>query len=290
MSISHLAFNGLLYAHPVLESMVAVVMLRRNLRRVFPMFFTYIVVQIAVFAVAIPVYAWGSSDLYFYVFWSCMALNVALGFKVLHEIFLDVFRPYHTLKDLGTVLFRWAGLVMLLVAGVIAASTPAQDAAPLMQAILTAQRCVRLVQVGLVLFLLVFSSYLGVSWRQRSFGIALGFGGFASIELGWAALQASGLSYLSASTTNLINMGTWNVAILVWFVYMWRESPARESGAALLKSQRWDRSLGELQHPVPADSLIPMFEDMVERALSRASSDCDAPADELVEQQPLKKF
>jgi len=49
---------------------------------------------------------------------------VVLGFKVIHEVFLDVFRPYHTLRDLGSVLFKWAGLVMLMVACVVAASTP----------------------------------------------------------------------------------------------------------------------------------------------------------------------
>ena len=43
---------------------------------------------------------------------------------IIYEIFLDVFRPYHTLKDLGSVLFKWAALVMSLVAFVVAASSP----------------------------------------------------------------------------------------------------------------------------------------------------------------------
>ena len=63
--------------------------------------------------------------IFFYSYWATTAVSVVLGFKVIHEVFLDVFRPYHTLRDLGSVLFRWAGLVMLMVAGVVAASTQA---------------------------------------------------------------------------------------------------------------------------------------------------------------------
>src|SRR6201999_4304139 len=105
---------------------------------------------------------------FFYSYWICAAVSLGIGFRIIHEIFLDVFRPYHTLKDLGSVLFRWGGLVMLLVAIVVAASTPASDQGPMLQSVLTIQRCVRVIQVGLVLFLLVFSRYLGVSWKQQS--------------------------------------------------------------------------------------------------------------------------
>ena len=60
-------------------------------------------------------------------------------------------------------LFKWAGLVMLLVAGVVSVSTNSNDTLPWMQAIMTSQRCVRIIQVGMVLFLLFFAHYVGVS-------------------------------------------------------------------------------------------------------------------------------
>jgi hypothetical protein len=269
-----IAIDGLMLAHPVLETAVAALMYKRKLHRTFPAFFTYITAQVFMALVLIPIYLCGMRG-YYYTYWIFAAANVVLGFRVIHEVFLDVFRPYHTLKDLGTVLFRWAGLVMLLVAGVIAASTPAGDSSPLVHATLTLQRCVRVIQCGLVLFLMVFSSYLGVSWRQHSFGISVGFGTFAIVELGLIALHASGVVNLAQSTPILINMAAWNVSIILWFVFLWRPSEAREDRGALLKSQRWERSLGELQQPVAADSLIPMFESMVERALSKTSNGDD---------------
>jgi hypothetical protein len=269
--MSHEAQLVLWCAHPVLQLGVAGVMVRRKLYRRFPVFFRYVLCQVAIFAALFPVYLSGSYKPFFYGYWISAAISLVLGFLVIQEIFLDVFQPYHTLKDLGAVLFKWAGLVMLLAAGVVAAASPATSQGPLVEAVSTVQRCVRVIQCGLVLFLLVFSRYLGVSWRQRSFGIALGFGGFASAELFAVALNAS--HYLSETSTGIINMCAYNLAILTWAGYMWANDSTREPVTMLLKSQRWDQSLADLQHPVSDDSLIPMFEGMVERAFSRASGD-----------------
>jgi hypothetical protein len=59
-------------------------------------------------------------------------------------------------------------------------------------------------------------------------------------------------------------------ALLTWLFYTVVKSPAREAGSALLRPQRWEQGLTDIHHPVPADSLIPMFEGMVDRALSRS--------------------
>src|SRR5712692_11847609 len=203
--------------HPVLQLAVGVAMFRQKLHRTFPVFFAYIAFQILSFCFLFPLNTWSNYDTYyetyFYLYWACSAINLILGFMIIHEVFLDVFRPYHTLRDLGSVLFKWAALVMLLVAGVVMAASPSADD-PLVRAVLTVQRCVRVIQCGLVLFLLVFSKYLGVSCRQRSFGIALGFGGFASIELGASALYSGG--QISQTTLRLANMVAYNCAILIW--------------------------------------------------------------------------
>jgi hypothetical protein len=258
-------------AHPLLQLSVAAVMFCRKLHKIFPVFFTYLISQILMFAILFPMFQLGYEQYFFYVYWSCAAISLALGFKVIHEIFLDIFRPYHTLKDLGSVLFKWAALVMLLVAGVVAAASPAAEQGSLIQAVVTVQRCLRVIQCGLILFLLVFSNYLGVTWRQHSFGIALGFGSFAGVELALLALYAS--YQVSQPTISLINMLAYNGAILIWLVYAWIKSPARDTSANLLMSQRWDQGLTDLQHPMSSDSLIPLFEGMVDRAFSRTNGD-----------------
>jgi len=46
---------------------------------------------------------------------------------------------------------------------------------------------------------------------------------------------------------------------------------ARQAGINPLRTQRWERSIADLQTSGPSDSLIPMFEGMVERAFSHSS-------------------
>ena len=163
---------------------------------------------------------------------------------------------------------------MLLVAGVVSVSTNSSEMAPWMQAIITTQRCVRIIQVGMVLFLLFFAHYMGVSRRQHSFGIALGFGSFAIVEL---VLVASFVgNHLANPWMSIVNMGAYNASLLVWFGYCVAKSPAREASSTLLQSQRWEQSLSDIHHPLPADSLIPMFEGMVDRALSRTQPEVPA--------------
>jgi len=253
--------------HPMLEAGIAVFLYRRGLVRRFKFFFAYVLTQIATFAVVFPAYWWHGYSGAFYLYWGCTAISVLCGFLVIHEIFVDVFRSFHTLRDLGTVLFKWAGLVMLLVAGVVSISTNSANIGPVMQGIITAQRCVRIIQVGMVLFLLFFAHYVGVSRHQHSFGIALGFGSFAVIELvlicSWVG------NHLGGVWMSIANMTAYNCSLFLWLGYVAVKRPARDISLSQLQPQRWEQSLSDIHHPVSADSLIPMFEGMVERALSR---------------------
>jgi hypothetical protein len=262
-------YYALWIAHPALQSVIIVLMLCRGLHRQFKYFFAYILTQLVTFAIVYPTYR--HPGVVFYLYWLCQAIGVACGFAVIHEVFLDVFRSFHTLQDLGTVLFKWAGLVMLLVAGVVSVSTYSSAMPPWMQAITTTQRCVRIIQVGMVLFLLFFARYLGISRRQHSFGIALGLGSVAVVEL---VLVASWVGkHLANPWMSIVNMTAFNLSLALWLGYLAARSPSRDASSTLLRPQRWEQSLSDIQHPVPVNSLIPMFESMVDRALSRTQPD-----------------
>lgn len=278
---SHNVVLDLWCAQPILQSAAAAILWRRKLHKKFPMFFLFLVAQVVNFAILVPLWLSGSAKVYFGVFWLGEAVNAVLGFKVIHEIFVDVFRPYHTLKDLGTLLFRWAGVVMLLVSVVVAFSN-SNDRYPLVHAITTLQRSVRIVQIGLILFMILFSRFLGVSWKQVSFGISLGFGLFAGVELMLFALNSGG--YIKQDNLNLINMATYILAVFIWLGYSVSRKAARAAGVNPLQTQRWEQGLADLQHSTPQDSLIPMFEGMVERAFSRSSS--LEPEDNLIPPSP----
>src|SRR6202142_4026363 len=236
-------------SQPILQSAVALILWRRKSHKEFPVFFLFLLTQIAIFVVTFPLWLAGNLSgnnggngwftgyytLYFGLFWLGEAVNAIIGFKVIHEVFLDVFRPYHTLKDLGTLLFRWAGVVMLLVSVVVAFSN-SFDQSPLIHAVTTLERPVRIVQLGLILFLVLFSRFLGVSRKQISFGISLGFGLFAGVDLMMYALNSGGL--VTHGIFNLINMSTYNLAICVWLGYSLSRTAVRVP-ANHLQTQRW---------------------------------------------------
>jgi hypothetical protein len=222
------------------------------------------VIQFAVYT-----YGGSGSSLYFNLYWSLAALNLLLSFRIIHEIFLDVFKPYHALKDFGSALFKWAAVIMVLISVALIAVTPSWED-PAVNSILVVQRCVQVVQSGLVIFLLAFCRNLGVSWRRLSFGIALGFGLISGSDLISTALYSG--RRLHTPTAQLVIMVSYDFGMLILLLYS-ALTRKRSDAVPVLAPQRWDEALMDIRRDQPeaADSLIPMFEHMVDQALSKTS-------------------
>jgi hypothetical protein len=249
---------------PVFEATVAWVMFRRKLHKDFPAFFSFQIAQIVIFFIEFSVHRWAGYSAYFYTFWALSAVRLGFAFKIIHEVFLDVFRPYHALKDLGSALFKWASVVMLLVSIVLVSLRPGwQD--PLAETVLVIQRGVRTVQCGMFFFLLAFCKSLGISRRSLSFGIALGCGLFASTELVSLALFSG--QHVGSTLVNASRMAGYNVALLLWLGYCFLNR--REARMPVLIPQRWNEALMDIHPQAETESLIPMFEHMVDRAFSK---------------------
>jgi hypothetical protein len=277
---------GLWTVHPILQCVMVAVMLRRKLSRMMPMFFAYIISQIVMFTFSFPAYLWGNQTMNFYLWWTTTGISAALGFMVIREIFLDVFRPFPALRDFGSILFRWAGIVMGLVAVILMAAGSQSDHVKIVQYVLSVERGVRVMQCGLTLFMVLFSSYLGLSWKNRSFGLAIGFGGVAALEMGLMVYR-SRVGYQGDTMLSIINMTGYTMALATWLFYLMRENPARRSTELLLKPVRWNESMADVLHPVSRDSLLPMFEGIVDRALSRSVA--AAPEEKPAVQEPVKE-
>ena len=80
-------------------------------------------------------------------------------------------------------------------------------------------------------------------------------------------------NHLGGFWMSIMNMAAYNGSLMVWLGYVAVTRPARDATLSLLQPQRWEQSLTDIHHPLPADSLIPMFEGMVDRALSRTHQD-----------------
>ncbi len=258
------------WGEPALMSMIAVAMFRRRLNRDFPFFFNYVILQILTFVVEFPLRGWSN---YYYVYWMFSALSVAVSFAVLLEIFKEAFRPYEALRDLSLILFRWCALVVLLVAGMWAVTSWHPEADGITSAILLVNRCVRVMQCGLVLFMLLFSEYLGISRRNVVFGISVSFGFYAAVNM-LVTTALSHHSVLSKLALNRINSSAYLTSAVIWLGYALLPSTVR-SGARqpAQASLRWDYALDEARNAAPAVSLLDTMDQTVERLLYHRASE-----------------
>ncbi len=197
-----------------------------------------------------------------------LGLSVIISFAVLQEIFRDAFRPYEALRDLSVILFRWSALVVLLVAVMWAINAGKSNKGFVEETIQLADRSVRLMQCGLVFFLLLFSEYLGIPRRSLLFGISLGFGFFASVNM----LVFTGVSHrgiLKNTVLSEINSAAYLIAVVTWLAYTAAAAPSRSKVAegSLLRSQDWNSALQDARVPIGADSLLDTMDRTVERLL-----------------------
>jgi hypothetical protein len=241
-------------------------MIKRNLRRDYPMFFNYTIFQIV--SHVLMYICWKTSySAYYYGYWTTSAIGILLGFLVIREIFLEAFRPYEALRELGEMLFSWSLLVLVMIALVSAFSQSSPEDGRIFTALYTAERSIRILQCGVVLFMFVFSRYLGVSAKHQLFGVALGFGTFAAVEMLTLFLWKQ-YGILKDSTANMTVSATYFVATCTWLAYSLAPVPARRA-EVLPQSERWNHALAGVLHIPEPDGFLTSIDHTVERLLDK---------------------
>jgi hypothetical protein len=221
---------------------MAILMFRRKLYRELPLFFAYLL-----FKVFLNCMLWlfrHQMPHYFYIYWIGEAIGSVLGLAVIYEIFTTVLKRYETIHRTGSLIYRWAAVCLLLLATITAARAPGFDPAQMIEGILVLERGVRIVQAGLLLVLFLFASYLGLSWRSYVFGIALGFGMYASAELILVAIRA----HIGADADQLyrwVKMVAFDCAAVIWTAYMLQPLPKPGTVKSLPKTEAavWNHAL-----------------------------------------------
>lgn len=246
---------------------ILVFMYRRRIQDHYPAFFYYVLLE-AVSDTFLTLAHGRWPFIYYYGYWSTVFLTAALSFFVLQEVFRDAFRPFEALRDLSTILFRWAALVLLMVAGMSAITAVSHgNIDTITNTIFLVDRNVRVLLCGLVFFLLMFSEYLGISRRHLLFGVAVGFGFFNAMNM----LVATAMSHptlLHRSTLNEINSGAYMVACLVWLIYVANPKTLLSGQAASeTRSRNWNEALEDVRTQVPVESLLDTMDKTVEQLL-----------------------
>lgn len=254
---------------PVLELGILLLMLRRKLRGDYPWFFAYIALQVATFAILVAVYHF-SPDSYFVSYWALEVLSASMGLAVLYEIFSHAFQPYRALHDLGSVLYKWLAVLLIFMSAFMAVAGTGAEQNNAVAAITLLDRVVRIVQCGLLFFVLFLGSRLGLSARHYVVGLALGFMTFAGVELTLLTIRSQ-IGGMADSTLSLIKSGAYNAALLIWLGYLAVPEPATRRAPIEPQPDRWDYALLMLLNPNPSSFISDTLQ-TVERVMNRSQA------------------
>ena len=253
---------------PVLQLTLLIFMLRRKLHAVFPRFFSYIVFQVVKSLILFGIFRY-SHENYFDAYWTGNAISVLLSVTVMDEILHNLLKQYGGIQKLTSLIFRWACGLLLLLSIVNAYSSQQTGPDRVISAVLAFDRSVRVMQCGLFFLLMILCRLLRNCWRQHVFGIALGFGIFASIELMLVSIVTH-FSDGGVAVVSLIKSAAYNAVTLLWVMYLRRPS---ESIFVVDVDRQVDHLGGALVPSIqPTDyAFLSMVEQAVDRVLSRGS-------------------
>lgn len=251
---------------------------KRKLRSEFPIFFRYTAYCAGFGLIALAAYLIGCGCWqYYFLVWAGNGVMLLFQFGVMYEIFANALKPYSALIDLGRIIFRWAGVFLLLAAVLTGFATNGPESNRLFAAEDLMERSLGLMQSGLLLLFFMFERRLGLSWRSHSMAIAIGLGSSAAFTLStsyvsshYPILQsgiglAAGLVYLAMVT--------------FWAVCFYQQEPARSNvldSPTRLIFQRWNEAL--LSTPIATEknaamatveSFLPGIEKTVDRVMAR---------------------
>jgi len=252
---------------------VMFVMASRKLRSVYPMFFGYIAINAFALVICLVAYRFAFSR-YFYVYWTTSTILMLIGFTVQYEVFVDILKPFSAVVDLGKMLFFWAAGFLLLAGILTALVTGGSNSGKIAVAVNLIDRCVHMMQCGLLLLLVVFEKRLSLSWRSPGMSVALGLGIVAAADLAISYAEVRfPASYVSLEMAN----GIVFTAILCFWAYSLSVKASAPmtaaSSPAKLIIQRWNDALISYRQAEvafsPMNSFLPGVEQTVDRVLAR---------------------
>jgi len=254
---------------PSLEATLLIVMVRKRARTTFPRFFAYVAFQLLKSIILFGVYHFFPRS-YFDAYWSVNAVSVLLSVAVLDEIWRCLFRGYAGIQGLGSILFRWACALMLLIAVIGALSFHESGSDRVVIAVLAFDRSMRQMQIGLFFLVLLLCHPFKNVVRKHIFGIALGFGIFAVVEL-VLVTTLSRLGNDHIAMVSLLKSISYVAVILLWIQYLRQPIALSHRLHAADELLTWDAALLTGSSPSGREPFLTMVEAAVERVLSRTS-------------------
>ncbi len=256
-----------------LQGAIIVTMFRRKLNSVFPFFFSSMIFTAIGSVATLWSYVYTPNQFYA-VYWSVSTVMMFIGFGVMYEVFVNMLKPYSAVIDLGKMLFGWAALFLLLAAFLTAMVTSGPRPTRVVVCVELLDRCVHMMQCGMLMLLMLFEKRLNFSWRSTCMAIGLGLGITGGFDLVASYAQprfpSMGLQIGIAYSVAFVGiLAFWSYALIAPAAQrkIIPETPSR------LILQRWNEALVSYGYGDTAfshtESFLPNVERTVDRVLAR---------------------
>jgi hypothetical protein len=273
---------------PVLLLIVGVVLVRSGCARRFPALSAYFAIR-GTMTLLLEGLLWNGMPAngsiryltyYFGFYFNYLIISIAIFF-VIQEVFKKVMEPVPGLRRLGLMAFRWVSVVSVVVSvGTITLSAETQHAGMFYLCKLgpNLMRSVTIMELCLVAFLSLTIHALGRSYRSRLFGIGMGFGLQAAMDLINSALIVRYPG--AASPVNTVSQCVITFVLVTWAIYFLLPEPASERSMIVLPPSsvmaRWNalsKGIGQTPEAAVATPNTGFFlqdiEGVVDRVLAK---------------------
>jgi len=209
---------------PVMQTWLALLLVRRRAYKRFPFFLTYTVFAVVAELCKFVVARYSQHPMrYFYLYWGAEAVYATLGFLAIHEVFRQIFENFTSLTWFKFLL-PMVGLGMLAISALISIVHRAVETPPFLEGIYSLQIAVRCLQIGVFFLIFFLARAFELDYRQYAFGIAAGFGiAAAGILLG--TLVRTGIGLKSVIFFQYVPVVAYCIAVTVWLVSFVRPEP-----------------------------------------------------------------
>jgi hypothetical protein len=252
MPLSKLILYYLWIAPHLLLMAIVAIMVRRKTFRLFPLFFAYVIFEIVQFGIlfTLSLVHLVTIEGYFRLYSITFAVSSALRFGIILDVVSQLFQRYAVLEQMGKSVFRWITVGLLLVGLGLAAYGGGDTSDHSWFVLNMLNRTALILQTGLLVGLFSFSRYLNLSWRNQIFGIALGLGIYAAVDLVGAAIRSkTGFAYTNA--LDYASMTAYHCSALIWIFYLLAPERKLQPGTGLpanYEVEDWNNELERLLH------------------------------------------
>lgn len=172
-----------------------------------------------------PVEAPNQFEIYFWGYWATYLLCGFFLYVTIRQVLLDVMSPLPGLARLVTLVYGWVVIILMIVA-VSSSFMPFETRAMIGWALQRQiERCVGIMELSPLVFILAVGSRLGLSLGSRPVGIAIGLGIASAVEFMASAL-ALDIHNVQSPVSVTMQFGRL-LAVSVWAVYFLKADAPR---------------------------------------------------------------